>query len=140
LHNTTRLIGAVAVIAAGAIACGPELTDPGDTDISGSWFSPGPAVGLTDVTVIFAQVANGDLTGFYTATGTPGYQLCPATGPCDISGTLEGSNTALQVYFELQDAGKFTGQVISGNNLRGAMSQIDKLEPIEFARGMNAGP
>lgn len=140
LRSTIRVIaGAVAVLAAGAIACGPELTEPGE-DISGAWFAPGPAVGLTDVTVNFVQIANGDLTGTYTATGTPGFQLCPASGPCNISGTLEGSNTVLQVFFELQDAGSFTGQVVSGNNLRGAMSRIAQIEPMEFVRGINAAP
>ena len=134
------IAGAVAVIAAGVIACGPELIEPGDTDISGPWFSSGPAVGLTDVTINFVQTADGDLQGTFTATGTPGYQVCPATGPCNISGTLEGSNTVLQVYFELQAAGKFTGQVIAGNNLRGAMSQIAQIEPMEFVRGINAAP
>jgi len=131
-----RTLGIAAL--AGAIAtigCGPELNSPASTDVSRTWFSPGPAAGLTNVTVILAQTSNGAITGTYTATGTPDLQFCPASGPCAISGIIiNGSNTVFQVFFELQDAGQFTGQLNGGNILKGAMSRINATQPIQFTK------
>jgi len=131
-----RALGIAALACAIATAsCGPDLNSPASTDVSGTWFSPGPAAGLTNVTVILAQTSNGAITGTYTATGTPNLQFCPSSGPCSISGIIiNGSNTVFQVFFELQDAGQFTGQLNGGNVLKGAMSRISATEPIQFTK------
>jgi hypothetical protein len=131
----SRAIGIAAL--AGAIAtvsCGPELTAPASTDVSGTWFAAGPAAGLTNVTMTLIQNSDGTISGTYTATGTPNLQFCPATGPCAISGTISGVNSVFQVFFELRDAGQFTGQLIDGSTLKGAMNRIDSTEPIQFAK------
>jgi hypothetical protein len=122
----------VLLVLAAAISCGPELTEPADTDVSGSWFAEGPSAGLTNLTITLTQTADGTITGTYSGTGTPGPQLCPPAPPCSISGTVAGSNTVLQVFFELEHAGKFTGQVTEGSTLRGAMERFERLDPIEF--------
>jgi hypothetical protein len=131
----SRAIGIAAL--AGAIvtvSCGPELTAPASTDVSGTWFAAGPAAGLTNVTMTLIQNSDGTISGTYTATGTPNLQFCPATGPCAISGTISGVNSVFQVFFELRDAGQFTGQLIDGSTLKGAMNRIDSTEPIQFAK------
>jgi len=131
----SRAIGIGAL--AGAIvtvSCGPELTTPASTDVSGTWFAAGPAAGLTNVTMTLIQNSDGTISGTYTATGTPNLQFCPATGPCAISGTISGVNSVFQVFFELRDAGQFTGQLIDGSTLKGAMNRIDSTEPIQFAK------
>jgi hypothetical protein len=122
------------LVLVGFTGCGPELTTPADTDVSGTWFAAGPSAGLTNVTVTLVQTPDGAITGTYSGTGTAGPQFCPATPPCSISGTLAGSNTVLQVFFELIDAGKFTGQLTDGPTLRGAMERTGLLDPIEFTR------
>jgi len=134
--QVSRALGIAALACAIATAsCGPDLNSPASTDVSGTWFSPGPAAGLTNVTVILAQTSNGAITGTYTATGTPNLQFCPSSGPCSISGIIiNGSNTVFQVFFELQDAGQFTGQINGGNVLKGAMSRISATEPIQFTK------
>jgi hypothetical protein len=131
---------ALLVASAAAVACGPELTTAASTDISGAWLASGPAAGLTEINVQLAQTADGAITGTYTATGTASLQFCPQTGPCSISSTVSGSNTVLQVFFDLKDAGVFTGQLIDANTMRGAMSRMGATSPVEFIRAINAVP
>ena len=122
---TRALCIAALACAIATVSCGPELNTPASTDVSGTWFAAGQAAGLTNVTVVLTQTPDGTITGTYTATGTPNLQFCPASGPCTISGTIiNGTNTVFQVFFELQDAGQFTGQLIGGNILKGSMSRI----------------
>jgi len=125
-------------VLAGALAtvgCGPELNSPASTDVSGTWFAPGPVAGLTNITVVLTQTPDGAIMGTYTATGTPNLQFCPFTGPCVISDIIiNGTNTALQVFFELKDAGEFTGQLIDGNILKGSMSRIGAVGHVQFAK------
>ena len=118
----------------GLSGCGPELTTPGKTDLSGTWFASGPAAGLTSVYVTITQASDGSISGVFTADGSPSLQFCPPTPICTIGGTATGSNTVLQVFIELQDAGLFTGQVISVNTMRGAMSRGSAVQPVEFTR------
>jgi hypothetical protein len=125
------------LLALGALAlgsCGPSLTTPSSTDISGSWFSPGPAAGMTNMSINLTQSPDGSLTGTYTVIGTPDLQFCPATGPCAISGTISGANTVLEVFFYMKDAGLFTGQVTGGATIRGAMTRISSTGAVEFTR------
>ena len=93
-----------------------------------------PAAGLTNVTVVLIQSSDGTISGTYTATGTPNVQFCPATGPCAISGTLTGVNTVFQVFLDLANAGQFTGQLITGTELKGAMDRNGNIGPIQFAK------
>ena len=131
LSIVLSLVAALATL--GASFCGPALTTPGSGDVSGTWHAQGPAVGLSDITMVLSQTSDGGVTGTFTATGTPGQQTCPATGPCLLSSTIKGANTVLQVNIELKDSGTFTGQLITSAILRGTMTQVAS-EPIEFDR------
>ena len=125
------------LLAIGSLAvsdCGPELTTPSSTDISGTWVSPGPAAGMTNMSITLTQAADGSLTGTYTAIGTDPYQFCPKTPPCAITSTVSGVNTVLQVFFYMTDAGTFTGQVIAPGTLKGAMARISATDPVQFTR------
>src|ERR1700716_35586 len=113
--------------------CGPELTTPGSVDVSGTWFGAGPAAGLSNITLVMTQTPDGHVSGTFTATGTSGPQVCPATGPCTLSSTIFGENTVLQVNLLLKDAGSFTGQVITPTHLRGTMTSTDNAI-VEFDR------
>jgi hypothetical protein len=117
----------------GASFCGPELTTPGESDVSGTWFSAGPAAGMTDITMILQQTSDGHVTGTFSAMGTPDQQVCPTTGPCALSSTINGANTVLQVNLELKDAGTFTGQVVTPTALRGTMTRVGSVL-VEFDR------
>lgn len=137
ISTATSSVPRLLLIALGTFAlgsCGPSLTTPSGTNISGAWFSPGPAAGMTNISISLTQSSTGALTGTYTAIGTPNLQFCPATGPCAISGTIDGSNTVLQIFFYMKDAGTFTGQAIGAATLRGAMSRISATSAVEFTR------
>jgi hypothetical protein len=120
-------------VALAASFCGPELTTPGDTDVSGTWFAPGPAAGLSTITMVLTQTPDGRVSGTFTATGTPGDQVCPMTGPCIISSTINGANTVLQVNLILTNGGTFTGQAIAPRALRGTMTANENAF-VEFER------
>ena len=85
------------------------------------------------MTVTLTQAPDGSLTGIYTANGTAPLQFC-GPPPCAISSTVSGVNTVLQVFFYMQDAGTFTGQVIAPGTLKGAMQRINTTEPVQFTR------
>ena len=128
---------AIILLAVGALAlgsCGPPLTTPSSDDVSGTWSSPGPAAGMRNMSITLTQAADGSLTGTYRVTGTKPLQFCPATPPCTITGTISGINTVLQVFFYMQDAGTFTGQVTAPGVMQGAMSRISTTQPVQFTR------
>jgi hypothetical protein len=115
-------------------SCGPPLTTPSSTDISGTWVSPGPAAGMTNMSITLTQAADGSLTGTYTAIGTAPLQFCPPTPPCAITSTVSGINTVLQVFFYMKDAGTFTGQVTGPGVMKGAMQRISATDAVTFTR------
>jgi hypothetical protein len=125
------------LLAIGSLAisdCGPALTTPSSNDITGTWVSPGPAAGMTSMSITLTQSADGSLTGTYSAIGTDPLQFCPATPPCAITSTVSGVNTVLQVFFYMKDAGTFTGQVTGPGTMKGAMARINATEAVEFTR------
>jgi hypothetical protein len=134
LKRYSVLAIAVGAASFSAGACGPPLTDPGPSDISGQWFATGPAAGLTNVTMVLKQETNGSLSGTYVATGRNGLQFCPSSGPCVIRGTITGSNTVFQIFFELSDAGQFTGQLVTDTELNGSMNRVNTTQPILFTK------
>src|SRR6267378_6553642 len=83
--------------------CGPELTTPGKTNISGTWYSAGPSAGMTSIYVTITQASDGSISGVFTADGTTGLQFCPPTPTCTIGGPVSGSNTVLQVFLDLNN-------------------------------------
>jgi hypothetical protein len=126
-----------------AVACGPEINTPASTNVSGTWFALGPAAGLTNVSIQLEQKSDGTISGTYKATGKKPTQFCPPKPPCSISDTITGTNTVLEVYFELQHAGQFAGQLIGADRLTGSMARLGFVEPIEFSRSLTlsaAGP
>jgi hypothetical protein len=87
---------------------------------------------MTDITMVLTQAADGHVSGTFTATGTPGEQVCPTAGVCSLSSTIDGLNTVLQVSLNLIDAGTFTGQLTT-TELRGAIRRTD-ISPVSFGR------
>ena len=139
LRSHRFLISRAAMVVAltsvlGASFCGPELTTPADTDVSGTWRSAGPAAGMSNITMILKQQSDGSIAGTFTATGTSPDQHCPTTGPCALSSTVKGANTVLQVNLDLKDAGTFTGQVVTPTRMHGTMTSMESAL-VDFDRG-----
>ena len=126
---------AALAFAIAAIGCGPDLNAPASSNVSGTWFAPGPAAGFTNITVNLTQTPDGMISGTYTATSDPSLGLCPAgLVPCVVSSTLTGANTVFQVFLQLNGAGQFTGQLLGQTTLKGAMNRIDVTQAIEFTK------
>jgi len=125
-------IAAVALVSV-TVSCGPPLTDPATSNVSGTWFAAGPAAGFTNITVTLIQSPDGTISGTYSATSDPALQLC-SPNPCNISSTITGANTVFQVFLDLNGAAQFTGQLLQGGKLKGAMSRVDLTQPIEFTK------
>jgi hypothetical protein len=107
------------------VACGPELTNPADSNVSGTWHAAGPAAGLSNITMVLQQDAEGSITGTFTAIGTPSEQACPTTGVCSLASTVRGANTVLQVNLQLKGGGTFTGQLTTATRLHGTMTSLE---------------
>lgn len=113
------LVLAGAVVAAG---CGPELTTPGDSNLTGIWLSSDTAVGVTDFELKLSQGSDGVISGTWSAVAVPGNSTCPAVLGCAPANSVVGSNTVFQVHVDLLGAGPFIGQVEAEGRLRGHLS------------------
>jgi hypothetical protein len=135
----SRALGIAAVaLSIATLSCGPDLNSPASTDLSGTWFAVGPSAGFTNITVNVTQNADGTISGTYTATAAPSLGLCGptavSTAACPVTGTLTGANTVFQVFLAINGVGQFTGQLIGGTTLKGAMSRLGVTQPIEFTK------
>lgn len=117
--RSSRTAVLVLLIPGLSAACGPELTDPASSNISGSWVSADTALGVTDFRLELAQAADGEVTGSWSARGVLVNGVCPPTLGCTPNNTVSGSNTVFQVFLNLLGAGGFTGQVESDGRFRG---------------------
>jgi len=129
----SRALG-IAAVAIATVRCGPDLSSPASNDVSGTWFAAGPSAGFTNITIKVTQSSDGTVSGTYTATSDPSLGLCPLTTGCPITGTLTGANTVFQVFFLINGLGQFTGQRIDQMTLKGAMSRLGVIQPIEFTK------
>lgn len=110
------------------IACGPELTEPGDTNVTGLWFSSDTVGGHDTLAVVYnirldlTQDGRGVISGSWSAL-VPVDAQCPPDLGCAPSDTVSGSNTVLQLHLELRGVGTFTGQVIAADAFRGRFAR-----------------
>lgn len=112
------------------VACGPELTTPASSDITGSWFSADTAALVTDFQLELLQGGGGELTGSFSAVGVPVNGQCPPEVTCAPANVINGSNTVFQVYIDFRGVGVFTGQVAEVDRFRGHMQG----SPLTFRR------
>lgn len=119
-----------------AAACGPELTEPSSTDISGTWLSADTAVLATNFRLQLAQGSDGEVSGTWSAKGVVANGACPPVLGCSPTNSIAGSNTVFQVFLDLVGLGLFTGQVESDGRLRGSLDGVR----ISFTRAIVPGP
>ena len=106
-------------------ACGPELTNPASTNISGRWTSSDTAAGVTDFVLNLSQASDGVVTGSWSGRALPVNAACPAPLGCTPANTVAGSNTVFQVHIDLIGLGDFTGQTESDVRFRGHLAGAD---------------
>lgn len=134
---------ATAAIVMAALACGPELTTPSSTNISGTWTSSDTAAGVTDFVVALSQASDGALTGSWSGRALEVNGACPAELGCAPNNAIIGSNTVFQVFIDLIGLGKFTGQVESDAHFRGhlagaalAFNRVGIVQGARLSRGV----
>jgi hypothetical protein len=112
--------------------CGPELTEPSSVDISGRWLSQSNVGVVTEIQFDVVQSPDGSLNGTWVGKTSTSNATCPPEIGTNPTNVLSGSNTLLQVEFELLGVGHFHGQVISANRLEGSLESCATLYPVEF--------
>lgn len=117
-----------------AVSCGPELTDPASTNITGRWTSSGAIGPLSDISMNLAQETDGSVSGQWSGIGSPPNPVCPPGLGSAPVGTVSGSNTVLEVRLSLLGAGVFAGQVGDDDTLRGSFIACEIPYPVTFSR------
>lgn len=129
----TRLIFGIACVSV-AFACGPELTDPADSNVTGAWTSPDTVGGIYNIRLDLTQEASGGVSGSWSGLGVQVDGQCPADVGCTPANDVTGSNTVLQLHLEVLGAGTFTGQVIAADAFRGNLARGGSNYSIRFTR------
>ena len=124
----------VAACATALFACGPELTDPADSNVTGAWTSPDTVGGIYNIRLDLTQDESGGVSGSWTGLGVQVDGQCPADTGCAPANNVTGSNTVLQLHLEVLGAGSFTGQVIAADAFRGNLARPSGNFPIRFTR------
>lgn len=117
-----------------AFACGPELTDPADSNVTGAWTSPDTVGGIYNIRLNLTQDESGGISGSWTGLGVQVDGQCPADVGCTPANDVTGSNTVLQLHLEVLGAGTFTGQVIAVDAFRGNLARGGSNYSIRFTR------
>lgn len=99
-------------------ACGPELTEPASSNVSGTWFSADTVTELTDFRLELIQAADGSLSGSWAGREVPLNRAC-AEPLCAVSNVVTGSHTVFQLHIDLLGIGTFTGQLQEPGRFRG---------------------
>lgn len=117
-----RRWAAAAMLIMAAAACGPELTTPSSSDVSGTWTSSDTAAGVTNFALVLSQASDGTLTGSWSGRALAVNGACPAALGCAPTNNIVGSNTVFQVHIDLIGLGAFTGQIQSDVRFRGHLA------------------
>lgn len=128
-----RAIAALALIVF-ASACGPEPTEPADTNLAGTWKANAHLYSLSNFRLEMIQEPQGIVSGMWYADGDGGGGGCLPEVPCKAFGHLIGRNTVSQIELELLGAGQFEGVLRSGNTMRGVFSVLSAYDTITFVR------
>jgi hypothetical protein len=121
-----------ALVISVAVGCGPSLSEPSSLDLTGHWATANEIGALSDVQVDIAQQRDGSLAGQWSGKFGPPTAACPAGLGSNPTGSVQGTNTVLQVRFALLGAGDFEGQAIDGKTLKGSLTSCGKLFPVIF--------
>lgn len=119
------------MLLAASASCGPELTTPGDTKVTGTWFTADTARGITDVRLDLQQEADGAISGSWSARGVETDGVCGTELGCAPTNSVTGSNTVFRIHIELKGVASFTGQLQDDGGIRGHLGE----EPMTFRRG-----
>jgi hypothetical protein len=116
-----------------AASCGPELTEPASTNITGRWTSADLIGPLSDISMELTQAPDGGVQGEWAGVGSPPDPVCPPQLGSAPRGRVAGSNTVLELRLSLIGAGEFSGQV-RGDEIKGSFASCNITYSITFSR------
>ena len=123
---------AVALCALCVSSCGPEPTEPADTNLGGTWESNVNMFALEDITLSLVQEPEGVVSGAWTARRPPAN--CPPPTPCVASGNVIGRNTVAWIELQLTGGPRFEGGLVEANRMRGILAVLSSYDTITFVR------
>ncbi len=140
MKRAAQLIRAVVLIFPLGVllwACGPEPTEPANTSLAGTWSSTATFFGLSDIRMTIVQEPKGIVSGGWTAVATGPSGECAVGVSCAAFGNLIGLNLVAHVEIELLWAGKFEGNLIAPQKLRGVFIVQTGQDTITFVKTGN---
>lgn len=123
----------VALLAAIAVACAAEPTDPAKSDLSGVWQSFDQDLYIRNIQLTLKQPSPGIVTGKWRADGRTDNACVPNTA-CGDSSIVTGRNEVAQVVLELLGAGTFVGELATADTLKGTIRSQGKNYHVTFGR------
>jgi len=116
-----------------SVACGPSLSEPADTNVSGDWRSTDIVPQLSEMSISIVQHEDGSITGQWSGKLSGPATSCPNLGP-NPTGPVSGANTVLGVHFSLVGEGEFQGQLLNLDSMRGSFQSCGSDFLITFSR------
>jgi hypothetical protein len=114
-------------------SCGPELTQPSASNLSGQWTSNDQIGPLTEIQVHINQHPDGTIDGSWSGKDTSPDGTCPPGLGSAPTGTVSGTNTVVEVQLSLVGVGEFDGQAIDDKTLDGSLETCGQFYPIRFS-------
>jgi hypothetical protein len=125
----------LATVVVGLASCGPSLSEPASTNVSGRWQSPTKIGPLSAIVLDLTQNPDGTVAGHWSANIFPDNPPCPPDlGRSPTGGTISGTHTVLEMRIALVGAGAFEGQMVDDNNLKGSFDSCAHVYSITFVR------
>jgi len=125
LTNRLRLLCWGYLVLALIAGCGPPLSEPSSTNISGRWLSSNRIGRVSDIVMDLTQRPDGTVEGTWTAKSNPATVDCPPGLGANPTGPVSGRNTVLEVNLSVVGVGDFHGQALEGNALKGNFVSCD---------------
>lgn len=113
-------------------ACGPELSEPSQRNITGNWASNDPVGAIHGVHLELTQGSDGTVNGHWSAENSSPDAPCPPSLGSTPAGPLNGRHTILQVQLSLVGVGDFAGQAINEQVMRGSLETCGQVYPMVF--------
>jgi len=123
----------VTLLLSAVLGCGPELTDPSSTNISGNWTSNDVIGPLSSVSLNVEQASDGSVQGQWAGVTSPNVACPPGLGVTP-TGPVSGSNTIFALQMSLVGAGEFDGQVPDQDTMRGSFASCGVTYSVTFTR------
>lgn len=133
MKEAGRIVSYAAIFVSAMTSCGPEITEPASTNITGRWTSNDVIGPLSDISMDIVQGPDGSVQGQWTGISSSPNPVCPPDLGLAPTGPVSGANTVLVLQLSLLGAGDFEGQVRDENTLRGSFTSCG-LHSMTFVR------